>query len=61
MKSSSVTLGATTLAEVLERLETAASAADATASEELIEALGDAVANARSAFEGVVEGLEAAN
>jgi two-component system, sensor histidine kinase and response regulator len=61
MKSSSATLGATTLAEALEELETAAGNGDAAACDRLASTLAAAVQRARAAFEGVMEGLEAAN
>ena len=61
MKSSSATLGATTLAEVLELIESAANDGDAAQTDGLAASLQPAVENARSAFEGVMEGLEAAN
>jgi PAS domain S-box-containing protein len=61
MKSSSATLGATTLAKVLEELEAAAGAGDAAECDRLAASLGVAVQRARVAFEGVTEGLEAAN
>jgi PAS domain S-box-containing protein len=60
MKSSSATLGATTLAEVLELIEAAAIDADAGTLERLESTLEAAVENARTAFDGVIEGLEAA-
>jgi PAS domain S-box-containing protein len=61
MKSSSATLGATALAEVLEQLEAAAIDVDAAACHQLQEALAGAVDRARTAFEGVMEGLDAAS
>jgi PAS domain S-box-containing protein len=61
MKSSSATLGATTLADVLELIESAATGGDTAQTDALTASLQPAVENARSAFEGVMEGLEAAN
>jgi PAS domain S-box-containing protein len=61
MKSSSATLGATSLAEVLEQIEAAGIDADAAAIEQLIAGLASSVELARVGFEGVLEGLAAAN
>jgi CheY-like chemotaxis protein/HPt (histidine-containing phosphotransfer) domain-containing protein len=61
MKSSSATLGATALAEVLEQIEAAAIDADSAALEALAGALTTSVERARAGFEGVLEGLAAAN
>jgi HPt (histidine-containing phosphotransfer) domain-containing protein len=61
MKSSSATLGASALAEVLAEIETAANDGDSAALEKLGPALARAVASVRSAFEGVMEGLAAAS
>jgi two-component system sensor histidine kinase BarA len=61
MKSSSATLGAVKLAEVLAALEAAANQGDAAACDQLAGTLPDVVERARAAFEGVMEGLEAAN
>jgi two-component system sensor histidine kinase/response regulator len=61
MKSSSATLGATVLAELLAGIESAASDGDGVELEKLTPALGGAVERVRGAFEGVVEGLGAAN
>jgi PAS domain S-box-containing protein len=61
MKSSSATLGATRLADVLERLETAGIDADGDAVEQLITGLESSVERTRSGFEAVFEGLAAAN
>jgi PAS domain S-box-containing protein len=61
MKSSSATLGASALAEVLAEIETAANDGDSAALENLGPALARAVASVRSAFEGVMEGLAAAS
>jgi CheY-like chemotaxis protein/HPt (histidine-containing phosphotransfer) domain-containing protein len=61
MKSSSATLGATTLAGVLEQIEAAASDRDATACEELCATFTVLAARTRVAFERVVEGLDAAS
>jgi PAS domain S-box-containing protein len=61
MKSSSATLGATVLAEVLAEIESAAGDGDGAELEKLTPALGRAVERVRGAFEGVVEGLGAAN
>ena len=61
MKSSSATLGAVSLAEVLEEIEASAGGADLAGWSRLRARLELEVANARGAFEGVMEGLEAAN
>jgi len=61
MKSSSATLGATTLAEVLAQLEVEAAGGDGASCITLAATLATAVERARVAFEGVMEGLEAAN
>jgi hypothetical protein len=61
MKSSSATLGATTLAGVLEQIEAAASDRDATVCEELCTTFTVLAARTRVAFERVVEGLGAAS
>jgi two-component system sensor histidine kinase/response regulator len=61
MKSSSATLGASALAEVLAEMEAAAGEGDAESLEKLGPALASAVVRVRSAFEGVVEGLAAAS
>ncbi len=61
MKSSSATLGATTLAEVLEEIEALGGAPGLDGWEQLGPRLDLAVTDARTAFEGVMEGLEAAN
>jgi two-component system, sensor histidine kinase and response regulator len=59
MKSSSATLGATTLAAVLGKIEAAASDGDAAACEELCTTFAVVATRARVAFEGVIEGLDA--
>ena len=59
MKSSSATLGATTLAGVLGKLEIAARDGDAAACEGLCTTFAVAASRARCAFEGVMEGLDA--
>jgi CheY-like chemotaxis protein/HPt (histidine-containing phosphotransfer) domain-containing protein len=61
MKSSSATLGATRLAEVLEQIETAATEADAAACDQHSAALVGTLESARAGFEGVMEGLDATN
>jgi HPt (histidine-containing phosphotransfer) domain-containing protein len=61
MKSSSATLGATTLAGVLEKIEAAASDRDVTACEELCTSFTVVAPRTRLAFERVIEGLDAAS
>ena len=61
MKSSSATLGATMLADVLAHLESAAGEGEGGEVEKLGPALGRAVERVRVAFEGVMEGLAAAS
>jgi PAS domain S-box-containing protein len=61
MKSSSATLGATTLADVLNQLEAAGREGDPETCRALTASLVTAVARARKALEDVTEGLEAAN
>jgi CheY-like chemotaxis protein/HPt (histidine-containing phosphotransfer) domain-containing protein len=61
MKSSSATLGATTLAGVLEQIEAAASDRDATACEELCTSFTVVAPRTRFAFERVIAGLDAAS
>jgi PAS domain S-box-containing protein len=59
MKSSSATLGAGTLADVLAQLEAAAGDADAAAYDQLAVRFTTAVEHVRAGFEGVIERLEA--
>ncbi|HEX2703699.1 MAG TPA: Hpt domain-containing protein, partial [Solirubrobacteraceae bacterium] len=61
MKSSSATLGAPILAGTLAQLELAASDGDAEACGRHVARLDTVLAEARTAFEGVMEGLEAAS
>jgi PAS domain S-box-containing protein len=61
MKSSSATLGATSLAELLEQIETAAVDGDSSGLEKRVNALAATAESARAGFEGVLEGLAAAN
>jgi CheY-like chemotaxis protein/HPt (histidine-containing phosphotransfer) domain-containing protein len=61
MKSSSATLGATTLAAVLGKIEAAASDRDIGACEQLCVTFAVIAPRTRVAFEGVMEGLDAAS
>ena len=61
MKSSSATLGATTLAAVLGQIEAAASAGESAVAGQLCATLNAAAQRARAAFEGLLEGLDAAS
>ncbi len=61
MKSSSATLGASALAEVLAEIEAAANDGDGATLEKLGPGLARAVESVRTAFEGVTEGLAAAS
>jgi HPt (histidine-containing phosphotransfer) domain-containing protein len=60
MRSSAATLGATALADILTALEAAAGDGDAAACDQLAATFAAQVASSRTAFEALVEELEAA-